>query len=80
MNLNKNYYNILGVTHESTDKEIKKAYYKLSFDYHPDRNKDVDIVKFQLISEAWSILSNLETRNEYDKKSKFGKDYCPSSC
>ena len=75
MNLNKNYYNILGVNHESTDKEIKKAYYKLSFDYHPDRNKDVDIVKFQLISEAWSILSNLETRNEYDKKSKFGKDY-----
>jgi curved DNA-binding protein CbpA len=52
MNLNKNYYNILGVNHESTDKEIKKAYYKLSFDYHPDRNKDVDIVKFQLINRT----------------------------
>ena len=52
MNFNKNYYNILGVNNESNEKEIKKAYYKLSFDFHPDRNKDIDPIKFNSITEA----------------------------
>ena len=51
MNLNINYYQILGISNTSTDKEIKKAYYKLSFEYHPDKNKDVDPVKFNSITE-----------------------------
>jgi DnaJ-class molecular chaperone len=75
MNFNKNYYNILGVNNESTEKEIKKAYYKLSFDFHPDRNKDIDPIKFNSITEAYDILMDSESRKEYDKKSKFGKDY-----
>lgn len=75
MDINKNYYNILSISHLSTDNQIKKSYYKLSFSLHPDRNKDVDINLFQEISEAYSILSDIEKRAEYDKKSKFGKDY-----
>lgn len=75
MNFNINYYSILGVTHESNEKEIKKSYYKLSFVYHPDRNKDIDTTIFNSITEAYDILMDLSLREEYDKKSKFGKNY-----
>lgn len=71
MNLNLNYYGILGVNFESTEKEIKKKYYKLSFDVHPDRGGNAD--EFANINEAYVVLT--EQREEYDRKSKFGKDY-----
>lgn len=75
MDLSKNYYYILGVPSNATDKEIKKSYYKLSFEYHPDKNKDIDPSKFNLITEAYDILMNSKTREEYDKKSKWGLNY-----
>ena len=71
MNLNLNYYSILGVTFESTEKEIKKKYYKLSMDHHPDKGGNAE--EFSLLNEAYTVLT--EMRDEYDKKSKFGKDY-----
>jgi molecular chaperone DnaJ len=74
MNLNTNYYSILGVKRDSTEKEIKKSYYKLSFEYHPDRNKEVDPTKFNSITEAYDVLCS-DLRKEYDVKSKFGKNY-----
>ena len=37
MNLGKNYYALLGVKNDAEEKQIKKAYYKLSFKHHPDR-------------------------------------------
>ena len=40
MDLNKNYYQILGVTIDSEPNQIKKAYYKLSFMHHPDKGGD----------------------------------------
>jgi len=76
MDYNKNYYNILGIINESTDKEIKKAYYTLSKKHHPDINSDIESESiFKDISLAYKILINSESRNEYDKKSKYGKDY-----
>lgn len=74
MDTKKNYYSILGVNHDSDDKQIKKAYYKLSFEYHPDRNKDVDVSKFNEITEAYDILCG-EGRSDYDLKSRYGKNY-----
>jgi molecular chaperone DnaJ len=74
MNKNKNYYEILNVSKESTEKEIKKSYYKLSFKLHPDRNKDVDTSLFNEISEAYNVLCS-DLREEYDIKSKWGKNY-----
>lgn len=73
MNLNKNYYKILEVLKSSTNKEIKKAYYKLSFIHHPDKNGNADI--FADMTEAYDILMDIEKRSEYDKKSKFGQNY-----
>jgi DnaJ family protein A protein 2 len=72
MNLSKNYYNILGVSNKSSEKEIKKAYYKLSFTHHPDRGGDSNI--FSEITEAYDVLCS-EVRSEYDQKSKFGNNY-----
>lgn len=79
MNLNTNYYLILGVKNDATEKEIKKAYYKLSFEYHPDINKNVDHIKFSSISEAYDVLMDKTQRSEYDKKSKYGNNYDESS-
>lgn len=72
MNLNKNYYSLLGVANTSTEKEIKKAYYKLSFEHHPDKGGDPII--FGEMTEAYDILCG-EEREDYDKKSKFGNCY-----
>jgi DnaJ-class molecular chaperone len=74
MNLNINYYSILGVNNNASEKEIKKAYYKLSFEYHPDKNKNGDHVKFTSITEAYDVLCS-ELRKDYDMKSKFGNSY-----
>ena len=71
MDLNKNYYALLGISKESTEKEIKKSYYKLSFTHHPDKGGDAII--FDQITEAYNVLS--EFREEYDKKSKYGANY-----
>ena len=65
MNLNKNYYALLGVANTSTEKEIKKAYYKLSFTNHPDKGGDAVI--FGEMTEAYDILCG-EERENYDKK------------
>lgn len=72
MNLSKNYYAILGVRNTSTEKEIKKSYYKLSFTHHPDKNGDPII--FGEITEAYDVLCG-ESRSDYDLKCKFGNNY-----
>jgi len=71
MDLNKNYYTLLGISKESSEKEIKKSYYKLSFTHHPDKGGDAII--FDQITEAYNVLS--EFRKEYDLKSKYGANY-----
>jgi DnaJ-class molecular chaperone len=73
MNLQKNYYQILGVDHQSDDNTIKKSYYKLSFKHHPDKNGDPEM--FSEITEAYDTLTNSQLRAEYDLKSKFGRNY-----
>jgi len=75
MNLNEDYYKILRVKGDSTIKEIKKSYYKLSFIYHPDKNINIDISLFEKISEAYRILGDLELKEEYDIKSIYGSKY-----
>ena len=65
----RDYYEILGVTRNSTAIEIKKAYRKLALEYHPDRNqgdKEAE-EKFKELSEAYEVLHNAEKRNLYDR-------------
>jgi molecular chaperone DnaJ len=65
----KDYYEILGVSKNATDDELKKAYRKLAMKYHPDRNPDDKEAeqKFKEAAEAYEVLSNKEKRAKYDK-------------
>ena len=64
----KDLYSILNVTKEASEKEIKKSYKKLAFQYHPDKNKDTEAIpKFKEISEAYEILTKPEKKKIYDQ-------------
>lgn len=67
--MKKTYYQILGVRRDASPSEIKAAYRKLAFKYHPDHNPNDKkaVQKFQLLNEANEILSDPETRKEYDR-------------
>ena len=63
------YYKILGIDKNATEKDIKGAYRKLARQYHPDLNpNDTEAnKKFQQINEANEVLSDPEKRKKYDK-------------
>jgi len=68
------YYKILGVPKNATDKDIKRAYRKLARQYHPDLNPNDKVAekKFKQINEANEVLSHPENRKKYDE---YGKDW-----
>jgi molecular chaperone DnaJ len=64
----RDYYEILGITKDSSADQIKAAYRKLALQYHPDRNKSPDAEeKFKEISEAYAVLSDDQKRSQYDQ-------------
>jgi DnaJ-class molecular chaperone len=72
--MGKNYYDILGISKDADETEIKKAYRKLAIKWHPDKNpenKEEAEEKFKEISDAYSILSDPNKRNTYDN---FGEE------
>ena len=66
----KNFYDVLGVSRDASDKEIKTAFRKLAQKYHPDAGGDEQ--KFKEISEAYETLSDAKKRKEYDQLLMFG--------
>ena len=64
----KDFYQVLGVSKDVSDAELKKTYRKLARKYHPDSNPGdaASEAKFKEISEAHSVLSDAEQRKEYD--------------
>lgn len=67
-NNNENLYQILGVNKNASQEEIKKAYRKLSMEYHPDRNNgsESSTEKFKKISAAYETLGDESNRRKYD--------------
>jgi len=64
----KDYYEVLGVPKEASEKDIKSAYRKLAMKYHPDRSDAADAEeRFKEISEAYAVLSDPEKRQKYDQ-------------
>ncbi len=64
----RDYYEILGVSRQAGDEEIKKAYRKMAFKYHPDRNPDDPQAEtlFKEAAEAYDVLRDPEKRQRYD--------------
>ena len=57
----RDYYEILGVSRNASEDDLRKAFRKLAFEFHPDRNKDKDAEKkFKEINEAYQVLSDQE--------------------
>ena len=65
----RDFYEILGLTKNASDDDIKKAYRKLAIKYHPDKNPDDKAAeeKFKEAAEAYEILSNPEKRQRYNQ-------------
>jgi molecular chaperone DnaJ len=65
--VHQDYYTILGVPRDADDQTIKRAFRKLAFEYHPDRNKESGAEdRFKEISEAYAVLSDPEKRAAFD--------------
>ncbi|MDF2903196.1 MAG: chaperone protein DnaJ, partial [Bacillus sp. (in: firmicutes)] len=64
----RDYYEVLGISKSASKEEIKKAYRKLSKQFHPDINKEDDAAdKFKEVKEAYEILSDEQKRAHYDQ-------------
>ncbi len=69
--MSKNFYEILGVSKDASDAEIKKAYRKMAHKYHPDKDGG-DEAKFKEVNEAYQTLSDSTKRAQYDQ---FGQTF-----
>ena len=75
-NFNNDLYKLLGVKRNSSYEEIKRAYRRLVFKYHPDKNKTDPNTssKFIAISRAYKILSNEQSRKIYDETGEYDEE------
>lgn len=69
MDPNKDYYSVLGVKNDASIDDVKKAFRALAKKYHPDKNNSKGAkAKFQSINEAHEVLSEEQSRKEYDQQ------------
>jgi molecular chaperone DnaJ len=75
MAVKRDYYEVLGLPRNASTEDIKKAFRKLAFQYHPDRNSDSSASeKFKEINEAYEVLSDADKRAAYDRYGHTGAD------
>lgn len=70
----RDYYEILGVSPRASYEEIRSAFRALARQYHPDTGEHGgDVERFQLVQEAWEVLSDPERRAQYDRQRTGGR-------
>jgi molecular chaperone DnaJ len=68
MAVKRDYYEVLGIPRNASPEDIRKAFRRLAFQYHPDRNKDDGASeKFKEVNEAYEVLSDMDKRAAYDR-------------
>jgi len=69
------YYEVLGVAPDASLEEIKRAYHRLAFQCHPDRNSESEEAheEMERINEAFAVLSDSVKRREYDLPRGYGR-------
>ena len=71
--MDKDYYKIMGVSQDASEKDIKMAYRKLARKYHPDISKESNAEEqFKEMGEAYEVLRDPAKRAEYDQYRKYG--------
>ncbi len=75
----RDYYEVLGVARDASEEEIKKAYRKQAFEFHPDRNPgDAEAEdRFKEAAEAYEVLRDAQKRARYDRFGHQAGDYGP---
>ncbi len=73
MDIKKNYYEIMGVSEDASEKDIKTAYRRLARKFHPDISKEPNAEeRFKEVGEAYDTLKDPAKRKEYDEYRKYG--------
>ena len=68
MTTKRDYYDVLGVSAQASEEDIRKAFRAKAMEYHPDRNKASDASeRFKEVNEAYQVLSDPERRQQYDR-------------
>lgn len=71
----RDYYDILELSKDASDEDIKRAFRKKAMQYHPDRNKEENAAdQFKEVNEAYQVLSNADQRARYDQFGHAGVD------
>ncbi len=72
--MNRDYYDVLGVSRNASDDEIKKAFRQKAKQYHPDANPDNPVAeaRFKEVNEAYEVLSDADKRSAYNR---FGENW-----
>lgn len=72
----RDYYEVLGINRDASESEIKSAFRKMAMKYHPDKNPDDKEAeeKFKEVNEAYSVLSDPEKKEKYDRYGFAGVD------
>jgi curved DNA-binding protein CbpA len=75
MQSERDYYEVLGIAPDASAEEIRRAYHRLAFQCHPDRNRKSKEAhkKMQELNEAYAILSDPIKRREFDLPRGYGK-------
>jgi len=77
--MEQDYYEVLGVSRDADAGEIRSAFKRLALTHHPDKVVEADRpeaeVRFKVISEAYEVLSNEESRIMYDAEAEFGAQF-----